>query len=716
MMPINAKTFGIAITISVVAIVLGGTFGTLSVPDHSIDVKRVTKTATTGADEEEIVDHRARFHVSLHAPAIPEIVRQQVLMARNAGVTGFTFEIDLPRNEEDRLVLTETLDNLFESETDDTFWLSVNCNPPAAWYTEHPDEVVTSLDNTVQQPSITSSVWLAETKTLLIEMMRSQETMLGRGTLEGITLKALHKGRWAQLDNQDTTSKSLDDFQLWLQARYLSIDRIKDVWGEGTPDAWEAIQVPNPPETASVYFDPTADAATIDFNRFLSDATADTINELAASIHSASSVDIDVFTTAGDIFMDTRGGSGLWLHDKLDTNFLSGLSTQSPAISLPGMPSTPPITGMQILHVDPVFTGIEYNSVIGEVSVPPNYDRSIPVQNLTRDAMISVNSNGIWSIVDPQGQGRFSYEPIWRDIQSLLGVRTEALTLNEDSNAPPITLVIDTDSGAYINDGDFTRQIILDTIRALNGSGLPYTWKTLNEIGGAPDNSEPTYLFLSSIHVDTNERTMLHEALIRQKATAVWFYASGLIDDTTASTENVSRTTGVQVEGRESESALGSKFAFTGTWIEESVAYSESRTGISTYHVIDEDADPLARYSDNDEISAAIKFLDAGWTSIVLLDPGITPGFLKDLVYILGTPIDVVSHVVSGDPSIIRDGQTLTIFSEDEAEIRLEFAAPANVTNLMDQSEGWHNRTAVGINLKPGEIKVLHFQIVSSTP
>jgi len=59
---------------------------------------------------------------------------------------------------------------------------------------------------------------------------------------------------------------------------------------------------------------------------------------------------------------------------------------------------------------------------------------------------------------------------------------------------------------------------------------------------------------------------------------------------------------------RDSAKKSGLKFAFSGTWIEENQDYGIEQTISPTFESNDEYADPLARYRDDDSISAAMKF------------------------------------------------------------------------------------------------------------
>jgi hypothetical protein len=214
------------------------------------------------------------------------------------------------------------------------------------------------------------------------------------------------------------------------------------------------------------------------------------------------------------------------------------------------------------------------------------------------------------------------------------------------------------------------------------------------------------YLFPNLYTVSAEQRDKIHETLVAQQATAIWLYASGYIDQT-ASVENISALTGITTTLRDSDKISGSKFSFSGTWIEENKDYGAERTTVPTFASMDEYTDPLARYRDNEDISAAMKYIEEGWTSIAIFEPTITSEFLRDLFYILEIPMEI-SIIENGEnPAVYTNEEPVLLYSEDNITVNLDFDSNHDVTNKLNTNQGWTNTRIISINLIGGETTLL---------
>ena len=716
-MSISLRGLILGIVIVVGALALGGTLGTMSVPSYESEIRRtaVNPRAVEQGEDALPVDARMRFQVSLQPGAILPAVREQMQLARNAGIADFIFSINLPYSDEERAELRLTISSLVVPGSNDRFWLGVNCDPPNAWYLTNPDHVALGTED-ARQPSVSSPLWIESTKSELSALLELFVDENAESALAGVILHALRDGNWAQLDTIDSSVHNTKSFRLWLQGKYLGIEELSAMWGIEPLESWDHIEIPIPesPDTDAL-LNPTSQRARIDYNEFISQMTATSIRELTTHLRATNVGELEILANTMNVFQDSRPNSGQYTHSELTDDELDGITTTSPTRTLSGFASTAPLNDLEIIHMDEFFTGITFDEFTESARVPANYDRTMLRQDMSRNATISALTRGTWAISDPAGQGTFTYEHLWRDIAQLAEVRKQVFDADSNASMTPLTLVYDASWSHYAGNHEFLNTMTLDAIDAVVRSGLPHTWAKIDDVLAAPENSQPIYIFLNLFGATEQEQKSLQAAFVSQQATAIWLYAPGVIREI-VSHENIVALSGVDVEQRPSDQSLGSKFAFTGSWIEENQEYGNASSGITSYRVVDQAADPLARYQDNDDTSAAMKFHESGWTSIVLLDPAVTPEFLKDLVFVLGTQVDVLVHAESGAPILARVGDILVAHAEDESEIRIEINEPRSVLNLADASEAWYERSDIVIVLSPGDTKVLHFQHPDHTP
>lgn len=705
----NRKILLLYIGLAVLAITIGGSLGSYSVPElESLQLL----PSTTERLEHALVNptnHNSRFLFSVapgsHLPAIQE----EMLYARTAGLTDFIVQTPLPRSDEEREELKSTLEQLFAANESDTYWLAVDCNPPLSWLRDHPDEAVLNDSGEPVRPSVASRLWIDNSRSNLDTLLAMLESPRSSGVFTGILFEALTDGLWKQGAFRDTTPAFTAHFQQWLQNKYIDINLLHAVWSDDTLSDWNDITIPTAPaEPANneVFFDPKTQQRQVDYAQFISEETASLISTFADRIRTKTSDTFSIYASTANVLAGDAADSGTWHIDALRESPLTGIATRSPSAMFQGRLAAPVLPGLNYIYLDASFTGVQYDPASEETMVPPNYDASILQQSLTRNAALTATNTTTWAISDSHGIGTFAHAPLWKEVRALLELRATVQDDAESSPLTPLTLVLDDTSAFAVHDAAFLQKIFLATLGATARTGFPIEWKTVEEIFAFESDTPPVYIFLNLYALRAEERDALHAALARQNATAIWLYAPGFID-TLPSIENISLLTGIEALEREPDSKLGSLFAFSGNWIRENQPFSESRTINPSFHTNDETADPLARYQDTLEVSAAMKFHETGWTSIVLYDPFPTPGFIRDLLLILATPNDVAIYPQQGDPWISRSGNTLVMHSDRATKTRLEFTSPQNAHNLLDSTEGWTNRADISISLQPGETKVL---------
>ncbi|HIA48410.1 MAG TPA: hypothetical protein EYN96_10695 [Candidatus Hydrogenedentes bacterium] len=244
-------------------------------------------------------------------------------------------------------------------------------------------------------------------------------------------------------------------------------------------------------------------------------------------------------------------------------------------------------------------------------------------------------------------------------------------------------------------------------VDTLAHSGIDFSWTTLDALLSNESNAASVYLFPDLFQISTEARAQLHAFWKAQQATAIWLFAPGYIGES-ADVDNISALTGITTSLRDSAKKSGSKFAFSGTWIEENQDYGIEQTISPTFESNDEYADPLARYRDDDSISAAMKYLEDGWTSIAIYEPTLTSELLRDLFYIMEIPLDVSVMGRSANPIAYSNSDNILLYSPEDTVANLEFDTNRDVLNVLDVKQGWTDSRTVKIDLKAGETVLLN--------
>ena len=134
------------------------------------------------------------------------------------------------------------------------------------------------------------------------------------------------------------------------------------------------------------------------------------------------------------------------------------------------------------------------------------------------------------------------------------------------------------------------------------------------------------------------------------------------------------------------------------------------------FYIADESADVLAKYRGGDSASVALKYIEEGWTSVVVCEPLITPELLREVFDILELPL-IVRHSAPGQADMwqVREGLVL-MHANSPGERALDFGNVYHVTDLLDPAIGWQNRRSVSLLVDTGETHLFEYTAPAETP
>jgi len=271
-----------------------------------------------------------------------------------------------------------------------------------------------------------------------------------------------------------------------------------------------------------------------------------------------------------------------------------------------------------------------------------------------------------------------------------------------------LKVVVDEASRFYQRSDAINELVLLGNRDAAMRSGVSTQFTLLQDV--LEDKSPPAsvYLFLNAFYLPEDAREALHARLARERACAIWIYAPGYID-TQGAAANVSATTGMRVRGFDAPEDVVYVYSLTGSWIREEESFGSPLEVHPLFYVDDPEADVLATYKASEKPSVAMRYMDAGWTSVYVAAPSISPGLLREILSILEVPNYMRPLRINHFDTIHVGDHLLGIHARQIGERAVELDGVFNIHDLLDPAVGWPQRQTFHMPLKTGETRLLQF-------
>ena len=224
----------------------------------------------------------------------------EVGLAAAQGIHRFIVPLRLTwRDPWDSEALIEQLNAVVARDPEAMFTLEVDMNPTAEWLRSHEEAAVKMEGQTALFASPSSQPW--HTYAVQETFHRVQALMdspLGR-RIYGCWLSAMFEGSWRFEPGYDTSLASQAAFEKWTVTRYGS--------PEAAAAAWKMPALPRPitpdyPDTTNsqkVFFNPATQQRNIDYLRFVSESTGDTLARIAAEFRERFGPEMELFARYG---------------------------------------------------------------------------------------------------------------------------------------------------------------------------------------------------------------------------------------------------------------------------------------------------------------------------------------------------------------------------------------------------------------------------------
>lgn len=270
-----------------------------------------------------------------------------------------------------------------------------------------------------------------------------------------------------------------------------------------------------------------------------------------------------------------------------------------------------------------------------------------------------------------------------------------------------LMVVVDESARCYQQCDEKLNELLLHQARdtALR-AGIATQFVLLQDVLDDIADPASVYLFLNAFRLRVDERARLHARLEREKSCAIWMYAPGYIDER-PDPENITVTIGMQVKRFDEPARTGSTFRLTGRWMKQDESFGDALDIAPLFYIDDDEADVLAYYRASNRSSVAIRAFPAGWTSVFVADPNLSPGLLREILRILEQPLCFRPAARSYFDAAFLGNDLLAVHGKEVGERVIGLGRFCDVVDLFDASIGWPEKESFLLPLKMGETRLL---------
>lgn len=748
-----------AAAIVVVVGLLGGLLGRLTAPDllPSALPDKAEVAEADGGDSAPVAGEEA---VPLETPPILlqlgigpdsqwDILDAEAAYAAGIGVHRFMIAAVLPWTEGE--VPTATLDamkRLIAIDPAAEFVLQADFNPPAAWLESHTDDRMGGTVGDAPLPCPASAPWLEASRAAFDRLRQALIQTELETAVSGYALHGLLNGGWQRGPNADTSPANTAGFRAWLARSYPDDAALQKAW-ENPQATLAAAEVPVETETAEspeVFHALESEQYLVDYHRYAATSVADAIGALASHIRTTAGAAPEIWANYGHTFEKARSSDGhLALGTLLDSDvdgFISPVSMLNRGIGATGGFMGPVDSarahGKTWVLVDDTRTGIAWNKETGQIEQMRGL-RAEDVHDVQRRNFALAALHGLtlaWS--DPGGEGFLHDDEQWKVFGQLFDIYQKNIlagTLPAPAEAageeevapveaigeeaapqalpagevgyPTMLAFVDEDAQFITKDTSGFDATLMANRDAILQSGASAEFFLLDDLLDGQVSPAAVYVFLNAYRLSADEVKKLHERFAAEKATAIWIYAPGYLD-VTMNRSNVADTVGMEVKVFEEPTPTGSKYVLGGGhWIDADQAIGEARLVKPLFYIDDPEADVLANFQQTGKPSVAIRTMEAGWTSVFIAEPTLSPALLREILRILEQP----TFFRPGkqrlfDTAVIGD-RLLAIHAGESGERIVNLGAFYDIQDLFDAEIGWQQRESFVLEMRKGETRLL---------
>jgi len=629
----------------------------------------------------------AFFHnTDIPGPESDRYLREQVALARDAGVHLYSLPLRCPRLRDGKTPNYKYSDSLIEKfvavDPEAIFLLRVYPGPNWSWEEvkrkEIPEsEYVRFADGSKKGLSIASEWFRRGSNTELAELVARYEESEHSSRIvawqPGGPYHEMFLSGYRQ-KGPDYSAANQSAFREWLKRKYATDDALRRAWADPQVSLNKAA-IPSFREgrfpmrcgaggkPIQVFYDIPREQSWIDFSTYMSDITADRIIEWARIVAERSGGRKLCAVFYGYTFDLPGSISGHYRLDRVlacpNVHILA--SPYSYAGRFVGEPGNfmCPVDSI-IAHGRLWFNEDDTRTSLLDLSnVPAHFslfskkcaDLHETVNVLERNfgALLAHRAGTWW--MDLVSRGAFNHPEPWKMLSERKPLYSD-LYRRPRPYRPDAAIVVDEESKFYVKDDWDTNYWTLYRLRDESAkTGVSVGYYTLADFVAGIVPQCKAYVFANAFRLTDGQVTAIRQRLDREQATAVWIYAPGYVGSRGADVGNVAKAAGIRLET--AEGTMGS----TGMGLLNGETWGGGLTVSPRLVVRDEEAVPLGRYRSDGRISSAERE-HGSHRSVFLGDMGPSAAVLRRLFESAGC------HVWASSGEVVQtDGTFLMVHS-----------------------------------------------------
>jgi len=591
--------------------------------------------------------------------------------------------------------LDEQILKILEADPNAYIFPRVYVNSPDWWDKLHPDHLVLYDDGEGESklfyeterkpcPSWASEVWRTDTAyalTRYIEHIRQApyaDRVIGYHVASGTTEEWMY---WGANEGKycDYSKPTVEAFRQWLTAKYGTDAALQQAWGQaGVTLATAAI--PRYQKRVATehgaFRDPTSARDVIDFQLFLSDLTAETIDYFARVVKQATNGETLFGTFYGyvlQLFEQRQQNAGhlapLKVWQSPDVDFLTSPTSYAFRNLAGGFSHFMSLTDSVKLHGKMWFDENDIRTWLtggqkGEWGKQDTYEGSLAMQQREFANVIS-NACGKWWF--DMGGGWYDDPRILKDIGQMKAIADETVAWDRRP-VSQIAFIVDPQSLGYLRSHNgVTDWFMLHQLPQLGRCGAPFGYYDLSDLADMPP--QRLYILANAWAPTGEQRAAIETVVKRNGATALWLYAPGLVRGGKLDERSMLDLTGIRL--RFSEEAAPLKVALA-----DGSAYGTDQAFAPVVWADDPEAQVLGKLAGSERAGLVVKQMD-GWTSIFSAAPVLPARLLRKLARDAGVHI-----YVDGDDTVYANASLLSLFVDNAGTRTVRLPKRATVTDL----------------------------------
>ncbi|MFO7976823.1 MAG: hypothetical protein R6V12_19600 [Candidatus Hydrogenedentota bacterium] len=717
---------------------LGGLVGQSSRPNGPVDIVAEAPSVEEPAAEvpEPIEWPEPPLYVCLES-AKPETLEAQVQKAAaemllEDGSTlrlfRFVVVVPLPWPEYDRTAnaALKAVATIAEACPDAEIILSVQLDPPAAWLEDNPDAVMTIGEEKQPYVSVASKKWREAVRDNLESLITTLKDAPGGPNVKGYVLRCLQEGWWIHPKGYDRSEANTAGFREWLMIRYETTEAFRSAWGDGET-AIEMASVPTEKESGDenrVFLRIPSERRNVDYLRYVSENTAETLALLASQIKAASGHETRVYAPYGFAFGPTTNCTGYSALNELLNSEVDGFV--SPANykdfeldrsgGLLGAVHSVTQHGKEWFLLDDT---LERNLSEAEGDEPLEAIRQR--QNHLFAVALTQGMGLFWRV--PANEKETLTDSTWNTLKTLKSMYSPTREAEPIEDTRPFGLandrlltVVISESGRFHQRCDSAlNEHLLQTLPAnALRAGMPLQICLLNDLLAGNVATTPFYLFVNAFTITPENRELLHTILRETGSTALWVYAPGYCNGKANAAANIAATVQMEVKPFEKPVASGSVVSLGGTWVSASTEFGDGTTWSPSFYIEDEKVNVIATYTESEKTSVAIAFLggeengdEKSWTSVYCAEPVLPVELLREILRIL----EMFQHLRNAPPEsddfYYFGPNSLAIHARVSGEHMIDLGGIYKVQDLLDRALGWPEKRHLTVPMEGGQTRIL---------